>query len=114
MSALEQSLDAIISQNKPSRRTVKGKRPQVASKAVSVKGRKQVAGRPINSIRPRGPAAGAYAPRARQVRPSGPAAALRRPIVTQNAPHPAALQAATKVIVSGLPKDLKNDSIKVR
>lgn len=113
MSALEQSLDAIISQNKPAKQAkrsfVKGKKPFVASKAAFVKGR-----RPVVS-RPRGVgagAAGAYLPRG--ARPTAPAASLRRQVVAPNAPHPAALQAASKVIVSGLPRDLKNDSIKVR
>lgn len=102
MSSLEQSLDAIIAQSKPARkpakparRTLKGaKKPQVLSKAV--------VNRPRNGLK-------------RNVaRPTAPAA--RRPpaaIPPQKLLQSASLDVATKVVVSGLPKDIKHDVIKV-
>lgn len=50
-------------------------------------------------------------------RPTAPVA--RRPVAPPAAPQPrlfqsASLDVATKVVVSGLPKDIKNDVIRVR
>jgi hypothetical protein len=106
MSALEQSLDAIISQKTParkpaSRRTVKGsKRPQIASKSFGNRARNVIKRRPI-PVRARASAS----PINRNL-PSGP---------KPKAPPAAAasLDVATKVIVSGLPKDIGYETIKV-
>lgn len=101
MSALEQSLDAIISQNKPTgkkpiRRTVKGgKRPQVASKSFSNK-------RNIITRRPQVPVA-----MNRKI-PLGP-----KPKAPLNAATSTSLDVATKVIVSGLPRDIDYETVKV-
>lgn len=106
MSSLEQSLDAIIAQtSKPGRksiRTAKGsKRPQVQSKsAIS---------RPRNGLR-RAPAR-----TARTVRPTGP----RNQRVAAPAPinkkslETASLDVATKVVVSNLPREIDQKSIRV-
>ncbi|ODQ47032.1 hypothetical protein PICMEDRAFT_15034, partial [Pichia membranifaciens NRRL Y-2026] len=101
MSSLEQSLDAIIAHSakpgrKPVRRNVKGaKRPQVLSKTVVA--------RPRTGLRKT------------VARPTAPVA--RRPVAPPAAPQPrlfqsASLDVATKVVVSGLPKDIKNDVIR--
>lgn len=113
MSALDQSLDAIISQNNkssrkntPARRTIKGsKRPQISSK--SARGGR-VALNNGRSIRPTGPASFRGRPITNQ----------RRAIPTSNIPakinpQAASLKNASKVVVSGLPKDIKQDSIRV-
>lgn len=94
MSALEQSLDAIIAQNKKSvkplnRRNLKGsKKPQVASKNVVQKKKvvnKKVVNNKIANL------------------PTGP----KKSVLASS------LDVATKVVVSGLPKDLKQHTIKV-
>lgn len=101
MSALEQSLDAIISQNKPAgkkpiRRTVKGgKRPQVTPKSFTNK-------RNFINRRPNVPAA-----LSRKL-PLGPKS--KAPVKPTTA---TSLDVATKVIVSGLPKDIDYQTIKV-
>lgn len=103
MSALEQSLDAIISQNtpkaKPQKRTAKvGKKVQVTSKKVLNKTR-ALANRP----RPTGPAASRKVAAVNKAKLNVGAKAIRA----------ASLDVATKVIVSGLPRDINQDAIRV-
>ena len=103
MSALEQSLDAIISQNKPKakpqKRTAKvGKKVQVTSKKAVNKPR-ALANRP----RPTGPAASRKVAAATKAKLNIGAKAIRA----------ASLDVATKVVVSGLPRDINQDAIRV-
>lgn len=112
MSALEQSLDAIIAQStrpgrKPTRRNLKGsKRPAVSSKSVIQRPRAVFKNRDGRATRP--------------TRPTRPAR-VTRPIQSTRTPNlsskqtiaSTSLDVATKVVVSGLPKDIKQDVIKV-
>lgn len=106
MSSLEQSLDAIISQNKspkakPQKRNIKtGKKVQVAAKKVANKSR-ALANRP----RPTGPAV------SRKV--AAVAKAKLSANVNAKSLRAASLDVATKVIVSGLPRDINQDAIRV-
>ncbi|KAG0676033.1 hypothetical protein C6P40_001331 [Pichia californica] len=107
MSSLEQSLDAIIAQNskgkKPARRTIKGsKRPSIQSKSTVSKVR--------SNVRTRAPTVRGVAPRRSIQRPVAPASSQK---VTRVSIQTASLDVATKVIVSGLPKDLDQKTIRV-
>lgn len=97
MSALEQSLDAIISQNNknraPARRNPKGSLNNKSGKRVVAS--KKVINRPRAHANIRKPI------------PSGP----RKASIPSVNPH--SLDTATKVVVSGLPKDIKQNSVKV-
>lgn len=99
MSALEQSLDAIIAKSgKPAtRRNFKGKKP------VQKQGKSLVARRAPANAR----ANVAALNKKRVIQKKLGTAPVARGIEASS------LQMATKVIVSGLPKDIKQDSIKV-
>lgn len=109
MSALEQSLDAIIAQStrpgrKPTRRNLKGsKRPAVSSKSVIQRPRAVFKNRDGRATRPTRPA-----------RVTRPIQSTRTPnLSSKQTIASTSLDVATKVVVSGLPKDIKQDVIKV-
>lgn len=98
MSALEQSLDAIIAQNKPAKKQAPPRRNIRAGKSVA----KTTGKRGVIARRPVAPAA----------------FKAKKATVIQQKLQPkiaaaASLEVATKVVVSGLPKDLNQRSIQV-